>query len=97
MSRIARIKSQITGEQVEALCKAWLPAGKRKGQWWMVCSPFRDERTPSFGVKLTPSYGFYDFGTAEHGDMIDLCCRLHGVQLSDALEAFEQMLGITDG
>lgn len=61
----------------------------------MVCSPFRKERTPSFAVHQDG--GWYDFGSGDHGDIIDLCMRLHGVTITEAIEAFEQMLGIESG
>ena len=93
-SRIDRIKSTLTEAQAEALCRAWLPDGRRKGRAWVCRSPFRRERTPSFYVYLAPDIRCHDYGGGFRGDMIDLCCHLHGVSLRDALEAFEQMLGI---
>lgn len=64
----------------------------------MICSPFRQENTASFGVCRKPDgIGYYDFGTGEFGDMIDLCCKLHGVTLMEAVEAYEQMLGLQGG
>jgi DNA primase len=64
----------------------------------MVRSPFRQENTGSFGVCRKPDgIGFYDFGSGEFGDMIDLCRKLHGVSLMDAVEAYEQMLGLQGG
>jgi DNA primase len=93
VSRIAKIKSTITSEQVAALCYQWLPRGKQKGDWYLCLSPFRNERTASFGVSLRgPNYWWTDFGGTESGDLIDLCCRLHGVSKKEAIEAFEQML-----
>jgi hypothetical protein len=93
-SRIDRIKSTLTEAQAEALCRQWLPKGRRKGRAWVCCSPFRAENTPSFYVYLTPKIGFYDYGAGHSGDMINLCCRLFNVSTRDALEAFEQMLGL---
>lgn len=93
-SRIARIKAALEDYHVEALCKTWLPNGRLKGRAWVCRSPFRDEKTPSFYVYLAPSPGYYDYGSGQHGDIIDLCCKMFGVQIGEALEAFEQMLGI---
>ncbi len=92
MSRIARIKQHLRPHHVEALLSAWLPRGRWKGRFYMVCSPFRNENTPSFGIDRDGR--FYDFGSGKHGDMIDLTCQLHGVSMADAMEAFEQMLGL---
>lgn len=94
MSRIARIKQALRPEHVETLVASWLPRGRWVGNWYMVCSPFRQERTPSFGINRDG--GFYDFGTADRGDLIDLTCRLHGATIQEAIEAFEQMLGLSD-
>lgn len=93
-SRIERIKSTLTAAQAQALCETWLKDGKMRGDKYVVCSPFRNENTPSFYVYFGDPIRFHDFGSGDHGDMIDLCVRLFNVPLRDALEAFEQMLGI---
>lgn len=48
-------------------------------------SPFRQERTPSFKVN-TDRNQWYDFGTGEHGDIIDLVCALHHCDMAEALQ-----------
>lgn len=93
MSRIARIKQALTPDAIVALCHAWLPGGKVRGRCYMVCSPFRQERTPSFAVYIKDG-GYHDYGGGHHGDIIDLCQKLHNVSVKDAIEAFEQMLGL---
>ena len=96
--RVARVKAALKPEHVELLAKQWLPGGKWKGKYYMVCSPFRQEKTASFAVCRNPDrLGYYDFGGAGGGDMIDLCQRLHGVSFFDAIEAYEQMLGLQGG
>ena len=49
------------------------------------CSPFRQERTPSFKIN-TERNQWYDFGTGEHGDIIDLVCALHHCDMAEALQ-----------
>lgn len=93
-SRIDRIKSTMSESQAEYLVRQWIPGGKRKGRAYIVKSPFRAESTPSFYVYLTPTIGCHDYGGDFRGDLIDLCQALYHVGLKDALEAFEQMLGI---
>ena len=95
MSRIARIKQALTPNAVLALCNAWLPGGRIQGKAYMVCSPFRKENTPSFAVYLKDG-GFYDFGSGQRGDVLDLCQQLHKATLSESIEAFEQMLGLSE-
>ena len=48
------------------------------------CSPLRNERTPSFKVN-TERNQWYDFGSGEHGDIIDLVCALHRCTISEAI------------
>ena len=56
-----------------------------KGINHWYCSPFRQERTPSFKVN-TDRNQWYDFGTGEHGDIIDLVCALHHCDMAEALQ-----------
>ena len=56
-----------------------------KGINHWYCSPFRQERTPSFKVN-TERNQWYDFGTGEHGDIIDLVCMLHHCDMAEALQ-----------
>ena len=55
-----------------------------KGINHWYCSPFRQERTPSFKVN-TERNQWYDFGSGEHGDIIDLVCALHRCTISEAI------------
>ena len=48
------------------------------------CSPLRNERTPSFKVNIERNQ-WYDFGSGEHGDIIDLVCALHRCTISEAI------------
>ena len=75
----------------------------RRGSHWYR-SPTRIEKTPSF--KLTPDgYGWYDHGTGEGGNILDLAYRLHtglplagkldGGQVKKALAFIENVTGFT--
>ena len=48
-------------------------------------SPLRNESTPSFKVNSERNQ-WYDFGTGEHGDIIDLVCALFRCSISEAIE-----------
>lgn len=69
----------------EIMEKLGLAFQKEKGgnRWYF--SPFRDEKTPSFKVNKNINQ-FYDFGTEESGDNINLIQKLKGFSTSDALE-----------
>ncbi|HEY9550822.1 MAG TPA: CHC2 zinc finger domain-containing protein, partial [Prevotella sp.] len=56
-----------------------------KGIHYWYCSPFRKESTPSFKVN-TERNQWYDFGTGEHGDIIDLVRALQHCTISKAIE-----------
>lgn len=90
------IKSRLTPAHIEALCRHWLPNGKRQGNWWVCCSPWRDDRTPSLGVSLTTGF-WKDFSTGEGGDVFALSMRLFGDTFPDTVKGFAEMLGLTDG
>ena len=60
-------------------------AARVQGIHFWYCSPLRNENTPSFKVN-TDRNQWYDFGTGEHGDIIDLVCALQHCTISKAIE-----------
>lgn len=90
---IGEIKDRLSSTHIEALCKAWLPDGKRQGGWFVCRTPWREDRSASLGVSLSTGR-WKDFATGEHGDMIDLSMRLFGDSLHDTLKGFAEMLGM---
>jgi len=90
---ISDIKDRLSSSHIEALCKAWLPDGKRQGGWFVCSAPWRTDRNASLGVSLSTGR-WKDFATGEHGDMIDLSMRLFGDSLQETLKGFAEMLGI---
>lgn len=91
---IGDIKDRLTSSHIEALCKAWLPDGKRQGGWYVSCAPWREDRNPSLGVSLSTGR-WKDFATGDRGDMIDLSMRLFNDSLAETLEGFAEMLGLS--
>ena len=63
--------------------QGYSPARVQGIHFW-YCSPLRNESTPSFKVN-TERNQWYDFGTGEHGDIIDLVCALHRCTISEAI------------
>lgn len=59
------------------------PIEVKNGSAW-YCSPFRSEAKPSFKVNQSMNQ-WYDFGSGEHGTLIDLVCKLTGSSVSGAL------------
>ena len=63
--------------------QGYSPARVQGIHFW-YCSPLRNESTPSFKVN-TERNQWYDFGSGEHGDIIDLVCALHRCTISEAI------------
>lgn len=80
----------------EAFCRRYLPTGKRVGQWWVVSTPWRVDRTPSLGVKITTGK-WVDFGTSDHGDLSDLLSRLDRCTPAEAASRLALMMGVRHG
>lgn len=64
--------------------QGYTPARVQGFHYWYY-SPLRNERTPSFKVN-TKRNQWYDFGSGEHGDIIDLVCALHRCTISEAID-----------
>lgn len=63
--------------------QGYAPARVQGIHYWYY-SPLHNERTPSFKVN-TERNQWYDFGSGEHGDIIDLVCALHRCTISEAI------------
>ena len=64
--------------------QGYSPARIQGIHFW-YCSPLRNESKPSFKVN-TERNQWYDFGTGEHGDIIDLVCTLQHCTMYEAIE-----------
>ncbi len=57
---------------------------KRRGQSYLACCPFHNERTPSFNV--TPSKGLFKcFGCGKAGDVVRFVMEIDGISYPEAL------------
>ena len=66
------------------LQQGYSPARAQGIHFW-YCSPLRNESTPSFKVN-TERNQWYDFGTGEHGDIIDLVRALQHCTMYEAID-----------
>lgn len=87
------IKDRLAPQHVEVICRDWLPNGKKQGQWYVCCSPWREDSNPSFAVSLTTKT-WRDFATGERGDIFDLSMKLWGDSFAETLDGFAEMLGL---
>ena len=64
--------------------QGYSPVRVQRIHFW-YCSPLRNESTPSFKVN-TERNQWYDFGTGEHGDIIDLVRTLQHCTMYEAID-----------
>lgn len=64
--------------------QGYSPARVQGVHYW-YCSPLRKDSTPSFKVN-TERNQWYDFGSGEHGDIVDLVCALFRCSISEAID-----------
>lgn len=80
-----------------ALCRRWLPDGKRHGHEWVARNPLRNDRRPgSFAVNMVTGR-WADFATGDRGgDPISLAAYLFALSQRDAALRIAEMLGLED-
>ena len=73
--------------EAEAVCRAYLPAGRRQGRWWQVGdvagTPGNSLYVRLFGERAGH---WTDSATGEHGDLLDLIALNRALSLSEALD-----------
>ena len=75
---------------VDYLAQAGFEAKLIKGINYWYCSPLRSELTPSFKVNAERNQ-WYDFGTGDHGDIIDLVCALQHCSTAEAMRSLSRL------
>lgn len=101
MSETASDLARRLGRDAEAVCRHYLPAGRREGRYWLVGDV---ENSPgrSLFVRLRgPESGkgaagkWTDAATGEHGDLLDLiAAREHLTDLRDILDEARRFLSL---
>lgn len=102
MSRISTRAAELSerlAQNAQAVCRHYLPAGRREGRYWMVGdvagSPGRSLYVRLFETERGAIGNWVDAATGEHGDLVDLI-RLnqrHG-RLADTIEEAERFLSL---
>jgi Toprim domain len=97
-SRAAELSERLA-QNVQAVCRHYLPAGRREGRYWMVGdvagTPGRSLYVRLFETERGAIGNWVDAATGEHGDLVDLI-RLnqrHG-RLSETIEEAERFLSL---
>lgn len=78
-----------------AILRKWLPAGRIEGDEWVARNPTRDDRRPgSFKINLSTG-AWADFATGDRGgDPVSLAAYLHRLTQVEAALRLASMLGI---
>lgn len=102
MSRISNRAAELSkrlAQSAQAVCRHYLPAGKREGRYWMVGdvagTQGRSLYVRLFATERGAIGNWVDAATGEHGDLIDLI-RLnqrHG-RLADTIDEAERFLSL---
>lgn len=78
---------------LEALCRHWLPGGRRVGHEW-TCGSLRGEPGGSCKVNLRTGR-WCDFATGERGgDAVSLAASVAGISQGEAARRLAAMLGM---
>lgn len=88
--------AQRLAQRVEAVCRAYLPHGRRQGAWWIV-GDVLDTPGSSLYVRLHGDRAgkWTDAATGEHGDLLDLIARNRGLdRLNEALDEARAFLSL---
>lgn len=97
-TRVAELSERLA-QSAEAVCRHYLPVGRREGRYWMVGdvagSPGRSLYVRLFETERGAIGNWVDAATGEHGDLIDLI-RLnqrHG-RLAETIDEAERFLSL---
>jgi Toprim domain len=97
-TRAAELSERLA-QIAQAVCRQYLPAGRREGRYWMVGdiagTPGRSLYVRLFETERGAIGNWVDAATGEHGDLVDLI-RLnqrHG-RLSETIEEAERFLSL---
>ncbi|MEQ1552131.1 toprim domain-containing protein [Sphingorhabdus sp.] len=102
MSRISTRAAELSerlAQNAQAVCRHYLPAGRREGRYWMVGdvagTPGRSLYVRLFETERGTIGNWVDAATGEHGDLVDLI-RLnqrHG-RLAETIDEAERFLSL---
>ena len=94
MSRAADLARRL-GEQAGAVCRYYLPNGRRQGRYW-ICGDVMGTPGRSLYVRLSGERAgkFCDASTGEHGDLLDLIALNRGLGFRAALDEARGFLSL---
>lgn len=83
------------GENAEAVCRTYLPKGRRQGRYWL-CGDVHGRSGRSLYVQLFGERAgkFCDTATSEHGDLLDLIALNRGLDFRAACDEARAFLSM---
>ena len=95
MSRAADLARRL-GEQAEAVCRYYLPNGRRQGRYW-ICGDVMGTPGRSLYVRLSGERAgkFCDAADGTHGDLLDLIALNRGLDFRAALDEARGFLNLS--
>lgn len=97
-TRAAELSERLA-QNVQAVCRHYLPAGRREGRYWMVGdvagTPGRSLYVRLFETERGAIGNWVDAATGEHGDLVDLIQlnQRHG-RLAETIDEAERFLSL---
>ncbi len=80
---------------IDRVLSSWLPGGKIESGNYVVCNPTRDDKKPSFKIRLSDGFA-KDFGNGDTcSDLVWLIAYIDGVKPGEAAKRLAEFLGIT--
>lgn len=94
MSRAADLARRL-GDQAEAVCRYYLPNGRRQGRYW-ICGDVMGTPGRSLYVRLSGERAgkFCDAADGTHGDLLDLIALNRGLDFRAALDEARRFLSL---
>lgn len=94
MSRASELARRL-GANAEAVCRHYLPKGRRQGRYW-ICGDAQGTPGRSLYVRLSGERAgkFCDTATSEHGDLLDLIALNRGLDFHTALDEARNFLSL---
>lgn len=93
MSNIFKAVKAKSPSFAKTFCRRYLSSGKCVGDWWIVSTPWREDKNPSLGICLT-SGNWKDFARGDGGDLADLLAKIDRCSITEAADRLARMMGI---
>lgn len=92
---VSKLKA-ILESNLDLTLRRLMPDGHYEGDEYVACSPLRADKNPGSFKFNVPARKWYDFATKESGDVLDLYCAVHQVDVRGAAKMLEVGGGVPE-